>query len=284
MEAVEKQKKAFQLAREVLDYSKSLIKPGVKVLDLAEAIEKRIVELGAGIAFPANICIGDIAAHYTPDANDTTTVKEGDLVKIDIGLHIDGYIADFAYSLRLGSARDDLIEAARKAVEVGVKAARPGVKIAEVSQAIEEAVASTGFNIVRNLTGHGLGRYEVHAEPTIPNVKNNSEKKLEPGQAIAIEVFVTNGSGWVKDSEPKLIYQYSAEKALRLPESKRILRLAKEEFKGLPFAKRWLKLPPLRLEMALRELVETEALVVYPTLREASGGEVAQWEESLIVE
>lgn len=284
-EAIEKQKQAFDLMKKVLDYSKSLAKPGVKILDLAEAIEKKIKDLGAGIAFPVNIGIGEITAHYTPDIDDKTVLKEGDLVKIDQGLHIDGYIADFAYSVRVGKTRDEMIETAKRAVEVGIREAKPGVKIADLSQAIEEVVASAGFNVVRNLTGHGLGRYDVHAEPSIPNVKNNSNVKLEAGQAIAIEVFVTRGAGWVKDSEPKLIYAFNEDKGVRLPEAKKILTLAKQDFHGLPFAKRWLKdIPRLKLELGLRELIETGALKVFPTLREISGAEVAQWEVSKIVE
>ena len=284
-EAIQKQKQAFTLMEKVLSYGQELVKPGVKILDLAEAIEGKIKELGADIAFPANISINDIAAHYTPDIDDPTTLKEGDLVKIDQGLHVDGYIADFAYSIRVGKLNDPMIEAAKHAVEVGLTEAKPGVKISELSAIIEDTITSAGFNIVRNLTGHGLGRFKVHTEPAIPNVRNNSTFKLEAGKAIAIEVFVTKGSGWVKDSEPKLIYAYKADKAVRLPEAKKILKMAKEDFHTLPFAKRWLKdISRLKLGLALRELVETEALEVFPTLREISGAEVAQWERSKIVE
>ena len=284
-EAIEKQKQAFALMEKVLDYGKQLVKPGVKILDLAESIERKIKELGGGIAFPVNIGIGEITAHYTPDIDDPTTLKEGDLVKIDQGLHVDGYIADFAYSMRVGKPNDPMIEAAKRAVEVGLAEAKSGVKISELSAIIEDTITSAGFNVVRNLTGHGLGRFEVHTEPSIPNVRNNSTFKLEAGKAIAIEVFVTKGSGWVKDSEPKLIYQFDTDKAVRMPEAKQILKMAKEDFHGLPFAKRWLKdISRLKLELALRELIETEALKVYPTLREISAAEVAQWERSKIVE
>ena len=284
-ETIEKQKEAFRLMEKVIEYGKNLAKPGVKILDLAESIENKIRELGAGIAFPVNIGIGSIAAHYTPTEDDETILKEGDLVKIDQGLHIDGYIADFAYSVRIGKESDPMIDVAKKAVEAGLKAAKPGVKVSEVSAAIEDVIKNSEFNVVRNLTGHGLGRYVVHDEPTIPNVRNDSQYVLKEGQAIAIEVFVTNGSGWVKDSEPKVIFQYRADKAVRLPEAKKILNMAKKDFKGLPFAKRWLKgFSKIKLEMALRELIETEALEVFPTLKEISDSEVAQWERSTVVE
>jgi len=140
---------------------------------------------------------------------------------------------------------------------------------------------------VRNLCGHGLEQYNQHAWPSIPNGKNSIQDEIQPGSAIAMEVFATDGSGWVKESAPVLIYSYYQDKPVRMPEARRILGMAKSEFNGLPFAKRWLSSASqsqLKIDMAMRQLVEAEALHEYPVLKEETGGLVAQAEETIIIE
>ena len=170
-ESIRKQKEAFEKMKAVLEYAKTLVKPNVKILDIAEAIEKKIFEVGAKPAFPVNIGINEVAAHYTPSIDDQTILKEGDMVKIDIGLHVDGYISDNAFTVLVGKSSHPMIEIAKKAVEEARKVLRENVRIKEVSEVIESVVSSSGFNIVRNLTGHFLDRYVVHGV-SIPNVKN----------------------------------------------------------------------------------------------------------------
>jgi methionyl aminopeptidase len=283
-EAIKKQKEALEKMRIVLEYAKTLIKPNVKILEIAEAIEKKILEVGAKPAFPANIGINEIAAHYTPSIDDQTILKEGDMVKVDIGLHIDGYISDSAFTIFIGKSSHPMIEVAKKAVEEARKILRENVKIREISEVIENVVLSSGFNVVRNLTGHFLDRYVVHGI-SIPNVKNEIDIPIPKGQAIAIEVFVTNGSGWVKESSEVQIFQFKEDKGCRIREGKRILEMAIKDFEGLPFAKRWLKnIPKAKLDLAIKDLMERGCLIDYPVLKEESNSLVAQWEESFIVE
>jgi len=283
-EAIKKQKEALEKMRIVLEYAKTLIKPNVKILEIAEAIEKKILEVGAKPAFPVNIGINEIAAHYTPSIDDQTVLKEGDMVKVDIGLHIDGYISDSAFTIFIGKSSHPMIEAAKKAVEEARKILRENVKIREISEVMENVVSSFGFNVIRNLTGHFLDRYVVHGI-SIPNVKNEINIPIPKGQAIAIEVFVTNGSGWVKESSEVQIFQFKEDKGCRIREGKRILEMAIKDFEGLPFAKRWLKdIPKAKLDLAIKDLMERGCLIDYPVLKEESNSLVAQWEESFIVE
>jgi len=283
-EAIRKQKEAFEKMKIVLEYAKELIKPNVKILEIAEAIEKKIFEVGAKPAFPVNIGINEIAAHYTPSIEDQTILKEGDMVKVDIGLHIDGYISDNAFTILVGKNSHPMIEAARKAVEEARKILRENVKIREISEVIENTVVSSGFNVVKNLTGHYLDRYVVHGV-SIPNVRNEIETKIPKNQALAIEVFVTNGSGWVKESSDVQIFQFKEDRGSRIREGKKIIEIAKNKFEGLPFAKRWLKdIPKVKLDFAIKDLLERGCLIDYPVLKEESNSLVAQWEESFIVE
>jgi len=283
-ETIRKQIEAFEKMKVVLEYGKNLIKPNVKILEIAEAIEKKIFEVGAKPAFPVNIGINEITAHYTPSIDDQTVLKEGDMVKIDIGLHVDGYISDNAFTVFVGKNSHPMIDVAKKAVEEARKILRENVKIKEISEVIESVISSSGFKVVRNLTGHFLDRYVVHGI-SIPNIKNEIEIPIPKGQAVAIEVFVTNGSGWVKESPEVQIFQFREDNGSRFLEGKKILEMSKKDFEGLPFAKRWIKnIPKAKLDLALRDLMNRGCLIDYPVLKEDDNSLVAQWEESFIVE
>jgi len=177
-----------------------------------------------------------------------------------------------------------MIEVAKKAVEEARKVLRENVKIREISEVIWNTVSSSGFNVVRNLTGHFLDRYVVHGI-SIPNVKNEIEISIPKGQTLAVEVFVTDGFGWVKESSDVQIFQFKQDRGSRTREGKKILEMALKDFEGLPFAKRWLRgFSATKVDLAIRDLLERECLIKYPVLREKSNGLVAQWEESFIVE
>jgi len=282
---LENYNKAKEISDAVLVFAKPLVKENVKILELADNIEKKITELKGGIAFPVNISINENAAHYTPDIDDSITLKEGTMVKVDFGVHIDGYIWDRAFSIFIGKENHPLIEASEKAVKEAINIIKPGVKVCEVSEVIQNTINEFGFNPVRNLCSHGLDQYTQHTEPTIPNGKNNIQQEIKEGQAIAVEVFATTGVGLVKESSTVLIYRFLQDKPIRLIEGRKILEKAKADFNFLPFAKRWLTSISTRfkLDMALRQLTEMGALEGYPVLREETGSLVAQNEETIIV-
>jgi methionyl aminopeptidase len=284
-EILEKYVKAGEISKEVKNFARNEIKPGLKLLDLADNIEKMIKDK-AGIAFPVNISLNDIAAHYTPDIGDTLTFKEGDLVKVDVGIQIDGFIADTAFSVKIGEKTHPLIEAAEDALNQFIKEIRPGKTVGEMSALIEEVVTSHDVKPIRNLAGHTLEQYTQHGGLSIPSGHVPSNEEIKEDQVLGMEVFTTDGEGLVKESFPTLIYMFLEPKPVRMMESRKIMQLIIDEFKTLPFAKRWLKDvgSPVKIHMALKELVERGVLHEYPPLRERANGLTAQAEETIIVQ
>jgi methionyl aminopeptidase len=269
-----------QIKTEVLEK----MKPGMKIIDLAEFIEKRTIELGGQPAFPVNIGINDVTAHYTPKADDAIVIKVGDLVKIDHGVHVDGWVADMAYTYC--TEKSELIKVVEHALNAGIKIIKLGVKISEISRAINETVEAAGLGVVVNLTGHGLDQYIIHGPPTIPNIKNDSGETLKEGDVIALEPFVCEKNGYVKESEPCEIFSLLQPKPVRLPEARMILELAGNEYMDLPFCKRWLVkkgLSNFKVSFALRQLEISEAIRSYPVLKERNSMPVAQAEHTVIV-
>jgi len=285
-EVLENYQKAGAIHKEVREFAVKEVKEGVKVLELAEKIEKMIKDKGGEIAFPVNLSINDISAHYTPDADETFTFKNGDLVKVDIGVHVDGYIADAATSVSIGGQDQELIKAAKDAVDQFIKEIKPGKTVGEMSSLVEEVVLSHGVNPIRNLAGHDMGQYLEHGGLSIPNGKIPSNVEIPEDTVLGMEVFTTKGDGLVNESSPTLIYMFTQLRPVRLRESRKIIEKIGQEYKTLPFAKRWLKdiTTPLRLHLALRELENREVIRGYPPLREKTHAKVAQHEETIIVQ
>lgn len=260
------------------------IKPDMKILELVEFIEKRILELGGKPAFPVNIGINDVTAHYTPSFNDQIVIKAGDLVKIDQGIHVDGWVSDMAYTYC--SENNELIRAVEKALEEGIKVTRPGIKVSEISRAISQSVEDSGFGVIVNLTGHGLDHFVIHGSPSIPNFKNDSQEELKENDVVALEPFVCKTNGYVKESEPVEIYSLLQPRPARLPEARKIVELGNSEYNGLPFCKRWLVkrgLSPFKVSFALKQLEVANSVKDYPVLKEREGRPVAQAEHTIIV-
>jgi len=283
-EILENYTKAKEVSDKTIEFARSLVKENEKILSIAENIEKKIFELGAKPAWPVNISINEIAAHYTPDINDSVVLKSEDLVKVDIGVQVNGYIWDRAFTVCIGKESHLLIQASEKALQEALKIIKSGVKVFEISEMVENTVKEFGFNPIRNLSGHGLEQYNQHSFPTIPNGKNTIQAEIKD-QVIAMEVFVTDGTGLVKESSPTLIFKFKQDKPVRLLEARKILELAKTEFELLPFTKRWLLkvATPIKIDFALKQLEEVDALYSYPILKEETNGKVAQTEETIIV-
>jgi methionyl aminopeptidase len=282
-DVIDKYLQAGRIAAEVREESKKLIKVDASLLEIAEKIEDLIRKKGAEIAFPVNLSINEAGAHYTPARNDETVIKKDDLIKVDIGTHIDGYVGDTAYSFSFNSKNEKLIEASKRALEEAIKLCTPGRLLSDISSKIEETIRSLGFNPISNLTGHGLGRYDLHAEPHVPNVKFNSDYKLSEDQVIAIEPFATDGAGMIKESEPTLIFSLTSEKPVRNQDARLIMKFA-GQFGGLPFAERWIPIDSLiKIRIALRELRERGILYDYPVLKEVGNGTISQAEHTIII-
>jgi methionyl aminopeptidase len=283
-EAMEKYLLAGRIAAGVREQSRSIVRIGKSYSDIVNEIEALIRKEGGDPAFPVNISVNDVAAHFTPTIGSTDVIGEKDLVKMDIGVHVDGYVADTAVTVNFNPQYDDMVKAAEAALAAAVRIVTPGVLISDISTAIEETINEAGYKPVSNLTGHGINRWDLHSEPTIPNVSFDGDMRLEEGQIIAIEPFVTDGGGMVKDSEQVFIYTLLGEKPVRNNEARKIISYAAER-NGLPFAERWLPIDSLfKIRLALRELRERGILHDYNVLKEIRGGVVAQAEHTIIVE
>ena len=286
-EVLEKYKKAGRIDRECLEFGSKLIKPGVKIIDVVEQLEEKVRKSGVGFSFPINVSINEYAAHDTADIGDERVFKEGDLIKLDMGTLVDGYIADSAVTVSLNSGKEELIKTAKKALENGLKLMKPGAPISVISEVIENTIRSAGFNPIINLTGHQLDKYKLHAGIEFPNVKTSIKYQLKEGDVFAIEPFVTDGSGKVIETEKSLIYMFLSDRPARFPESRKILEMAKEDFHELPFTKRWIlnkiNISPIKLNLILRQLEQISSLYGYPALREIKNGYVAQAEHTVIV-
>jgi methionyl aminopeptidase len=280
---LEKYRKAGRICAGARDMIAPRLRPGARLLDIAESIESYIRKEGGKPAFPVNVSVNDVVAHYTPSAADAKEIEPGDLVKIDIGAHVDGYIGDMAFTYC--PVKSPLVQASEKVLEEGIRSLRPGVTVAEVSRSIEEAAKSLGFGVIVNLTGHTLDRFVFHGQPSIPNVANGSAYAFREGEVVALEPFLVASNGHVKDSNPTEIYRFFTERPVRLPEARLALLLARTEFSELPFAKRWLlkHMSPVKAGMALRQLEAAGAIESYPVLKEAQGRPVAQSEHTIIV-
>lgn len=284
MEGLEEYLKAGKIASEVREWSRKLIVPGAMALEVAGKIESRIKEKGAEISFPVNISLNDVAAHYTPFAKDGLAFKEDDLVTIDLGTHIDGYIADTAYTIDLSGKNQKLVEASEAALEAAISKAKAGVSISEIGEAVETTIRGRGFKPIENLTGHQLFQYELHGPVPIPSIKVPFDKTLEEGQVFAIEPFATNGRGRVIEGNRIEIYSYLRSVPTRIAEGRKVLEFA-EARKGLPFPERWFSdMNQFKLKMAIKELVQRGALHAYPVLHEAEKGLVSQAEHTIIIE
>ncbi len=284
---IKKYLRAGEIAREVREYSDKIVKPGEKALNVCLELERKIIDMGGKLAFPCNISINEVAAHFTPLYNDTTIIPPDAVVKVDLGVHIDGYIADTAKTIDLSDKHVLLLEASKEALEKAIKTLKPGVKAFEIGLAIEHVIKNYGFKPVRNLTGHSIDRYRIHAGLSIPNYGDRfAVFKINKDMTIAIEPFATNGKGLTREGKIANIYSLAKTNPRKLDrESREVFDYISQEYKTLPFTPRWL-VPVFgekTVEHAMRVLIKTKTLYVYPILVEVGRGLVSQFEHTILL-
>ena len=285
--APEEFEQAGKLAAKIREESKKLINIGEGVLDIAETVEGMVKEEGAFPAFPCNVSLNDIAAHYTPEAEDTHTLGENDMVKVDFGVDVNGAIADTAYTVDLSGKNGELVKASEEALAKAIEAIKPGVKVGEIGGVVEDTIKSFGFKPIANLTGHKIRTGLLHAGVDIPNVRSEDPYEFQVGDYFAVEPFATDGKGYVSDTEQVEIFSLYLPGNLRMRQSRQLLNYIINNHGMLPFAERWLlKEFPSRLLVrnALKEMLRVHVLKGYPVLKEAGGGLVSQAEHTIIVE
>ncbi len=282
----DKWKRAGIVAREALDIARPMVQPGTKVLDIVQATEKHILEKATGIAFPCNVALNNVAAHYTSPLDDETVIAEGDLVTVDVGAHIDGCISDSAFTIALNPDHEALVKAAEAATTVAIKMMRPGAKLNTIGALIEDTIVSAGFKPIKQLSGHQMDEYELHSEKQVPCVSGKSEVLVEEGEVYAIETFASTGSGNVSDLPNPVIYQLLPVRVpVRFKGSKQFLGIARKEYGEFPFAERWIaeRMGHAPMKMAIRELGQNGALIGHNILAEEKGEFVAQHEHTVII-
>ncbi len=284
----------INLAKEVgmasykaLHYAKTLVKPGAKLLDVAEKAEKYAKENGFGCAFPINLSINQQAAHYSPAVGDEAVFTDRDVVKVDFGLAKEGILGDCALTVDLSGRYQSLVEATEEALKDAISVVHAGVKVTTVGAAIEKAITKRGFSPVRNLGGHGVDKHDLHSHPFIPNYDNGDEDELEENTVVAIEPFATTDqTGMIKESDVCEIYEFAGEAPVRLPNGRTVLKIVMEKYRYEPFAARWLMgdvKDKFVLYSGIGELLRSGALVAHPTLTTVGKGIVSQAEAQVLV-
>jgi methionyl aminopeptidase len=280
----EKILKAGKITSDVRAYAKTIVKKGIPLLEIADKIETRIVELGGQPAFPVNLSINEIAAHYTPSYDDKTLASG--LIKVDFGVSVDGWPADNSFSVDLDGTdlNKKLILASEQALKKALEIVKPKITTDQIGEAIQKTIEASGFSPIINLCGHSMEKNELHAGITIPNINDNRGTVLKEG-LYAIEPFATTGSGKIREGKPSGIYNLQDTKKPRSPEARELLIFIDKEYKTLPFCSRWIvKKFGHRALISLNELEANGNLHHFHQLVEISGTPVSQMEHTILIE
>jgi methionyl aminopeptidase len=273
-----------KIASEAREYARSFIKKGMPLIEIANKIESKMVDLGSRPAFPTCLSVNENAAHYTP-SHDDETLAEG-ILKVDMGVHIDGWVADTAFSIDLENSDENkkIIKASEDALDAAIKTIKENIEIREIGKSVHGAIKKHGLNPIVNLSGHGIDQYDLHARVSIPNYDNKATTKITPG-LYAIEPFATPGNGRVKDGNSSGILRLIDDKNPRSQIARDVLDFIIKEYETLPFASRWIvKEFGTKGLFGLKQLIENGNLQDYPVLIESSNAKVAQTEHSILVE
>jgi methionyl aminopeptidase len=265
----------------------TFVHEGGLVRELCERVEAEILAMGGQPAFPCNVGINEVAAHYTSPWDDASVLPRDSVVKVDFGVHIDGYVNDSAVTVSLNPVYRSMIEVAEEALRSGVQMVAHGVRFSDVGGQIQKVIAQYGCRPIRNLTGHKVERYTIHAGKSVPNVAGPAPGRFEVGEVYAIEPFVTvrEAAGRVEDADQAFIYRAVRDRGVRSEAARKIVEYVRRTYRTLPFASRWLysSLGKNVVEDGFSETLKTKCISGYPVLIEASGKVVTQAEHTLIV-
>lgn len=286
-ETLEKFRLSGKILRETREEIKHFVREEMSIIRICEKAEGLIREKGGKPAFPCNVSINEIAAHYTSPPSDDRRIPGKSVVKVDIGVHVDGYVTDTAITVCFNPEYKTLVESAEQALKIAINNIHPGMHTSKLGAMIEKTVKSRGFKPVSNLTGHQVGRYLVHAGTSLPNISHLSFSRIKLGEVYAIEPFVTlpDAVGKVENGEEVTIFRFLKYRSLKNSYAKQLLKYIDENFRTLPFAERWLLgvVPKEHYREAFRELLSSKALMGYPIFIEASRKPVAQAEHTVFI-
>jgi len=275
--------RAGRASKEARERAVEFATDGGLLLDLAEEVEGLIVRRGLKPAFPTCISIDQVAAHFSPTHDDDLRFRRGNVVKLDLGAQQDGWIADTAVTIEVGTRNwTELIRASELALQTAIEAVHPGVPTRTIGEGIQRAIESHGYRPIRNLTGHTIERYLLHAGKSVPNIPHGHDV-LQEGEVVAIEPFASSGAGQVDGRRTGNIYRVLSSKPPKKAELNEFLQVLSREFKTLPFAERWAHRLEARAPALLNALVRTGSVMSYPALLDLGGGIVSQAEHTMIV-
>jgi methionyl aminopeptidase len=283
-EELAKWRKAGKVAAEALHYGKTLIKSGALMREVCDKVDAKIIALGARPAWPTQIGCDEVAAHFTPEPDDEAAFSD-ELVCLDVGAHVDGFVGDNALTVDLSGQYSDFVKAAKEAMEAAAKMVAPGANISDIAKTIQETIQSYDLHPIRNLSGHHIAQWIIHDAPSMPNVSGKNYGTLEAGKVLAIEPFVTDGAGMIYEQEQANIFALVEKRPVRSPYAREVLKFIEEEYATLPFTTRWLsaKFGIGKTNLALRDLLQNGSLHSYPPLVEEGNGMVAVHENTLLV-
>jgi len=278
--------KAGKIAGEVRENVRQKDWIGSTLAEICEYVESEIIKRGAKCAFPVNTSLNEVAAHYTAEPNDPKTVSDSDLVKIDLGAQINGYIADTAVTVNYDPQYDSLVQAAENALQAAMSMIKVGVKSKDVGRKIQNTIMDMGLKPIANLSGHSLDQYTIHAGKTVPNMWTIGSFSFSENEAFACEPFVTtkNALGFVRNGKIKNIFALASRKMTKDDEADKLLEYIWNNFNMLPFALRWIvkEWEEKEARRLLDFLIKKKVVKAYAILVEANGKTVAQAEHTFI--
>jgi len=279
----EKYLKAGAIAREARELGASRVKAGGSSLELADEIESLIQKRGAKCAFPVNIGVNEVAAHYTPSKDNDLRFRQGDVVKIDVGAHVGGYPADTAITVEVGTRNHTaLIESARDALRMCIEMVAPGTTVSAIGAMVSRTVGSAGFKPVENLTGHSMEQFNLHAGLSIPNIETRDRTAIKEGMILAIEPFASTGAGRVSGKGRGAIYRIVRERKASAQINDFYSKIS-STFGPFPFAGRWCDSLDPDAQALLHKMFRLGIVMNYPVLMDTGRGIVAQAEHSVLV-
>eukprot|EP01023_Acetabularia_acetabulum_P051514 TRINITY_DN5701_c0_g1_i1.p1 TRINITY_DN5701_c0_g1~~TRINITY_DN5701_c0_g1_i1.p1 ORF type:complete len:508 (-),score=104.64 TRINITY_DN5701_c0_g1_i1:132-1655(-) len=293
-------RQAAEVHRQVRKHMQQVCKPGIKLIDMCENLEdcvRQLIQengLSAGIAFPTGCSLNCCAAHWTPNGGDNTVLAYDDVMKLDFGTHINGRIVDSAFTVAFNPRYDPLLEAVKEATYQGIRTSGIDVRLCDVGESIQEVMESYEVELdgrifevksVRNLNGHSIAPYRIHAGKYVPTVKGGEATKMEEGEFYAIETFGTTGKGYVREDLECSHYMKNFDVGfvpLRMPKAKQLLQVIDKNFGTLAFCRRYLdRLGETKYLMALKNLVDNGIVDSCPPLCDVRGSYVAQFEHTI---
>jgi methionyl aminopeptidase len=286
-EALEKFRLSGKILRESREEMKQFVREGMPAIEVCNKAESLIREKGGKPAFPCNVSINEVAAHYTSPPNDELKIPEKAVVKVDMGVHVDGYVTDTAFTACFNPEYSSMKNAAEHALTAAIESIHGDMATSKIGLVIERTIKNRGFKPISNLTGHSVGRYLIHAGTSIPNVMQLSFGKVKAGEVYAIEPFVTlpDAVGRVENSPEVTIFRLVKAKSVKNSYTKKLLKYIEGNFRTLPFAERWLKdvVPEDKHREAFKELLKCKAVMGYSVFTEISRKTVTQAEHTLLI-